>query len=286
MAKVEPATLDALQLSRTVSVVLPLAGTSIPADPNALARALGEGLHARGLTAREVQATGSAWPRLDRLTIDLTGAQASRALRLPMVHKPAGKGITIGEFKLHAAPLLVQQVPVDVRSWLSEAAARFSLDDTGALFLTLERAAAGELEVSVAHAALERGLHALAQELAAKQGADVKSTKLELETPTPRALVFRVAVTAKVMIMKATVHLRGRADLDDQLNARLSQLSAQGEGMFSALIESGLRPHLARLENQTFALGGLVAGGLRVNELAISAGETVRLHATLASSAT
>lgn len=263
--------------------MLPLAGTSIPVDPNALARALGEGLHARGLTTREVTATGSAWPRLDRLTIDLTGAQASRALRLPAVHKPAGKGITISEFKLHAGPLLVEQVPVDVQSWLSEATARFSLNDTGALFLTLDRATAGELEVKVAHAALEKGLHALARELAAKHGADVKSTKLELEMPGPRTVLFRVAVVAKVMIMKTTMHLRGRADLDDQLNARLSELSAHGEGLLSSLIESGLRPHLARFEKQTFAIGGLVAGGMRVNQLTISTGETLRLHATLAS---
>lgn len=264
--------------------MLPLAGASIPADPTTLARALGEGLRARGLNAREIQATGSSWPRLDRLTIDLTGAQASRALRLPTSHEAIGKGITIGAFKLDAAPLLVEQVPVEVRSWLTDAVAEFSKDETGALFLTLDRAGAGELEVKVAHAALEGGLHALARELAGKQGADVKSTKLELETPTPRTLLFRVAVVARMMIMKATIHLRGRAELDDQVNVRLSELHAQGEGLFSALIESGLRPHLARFEKEIFALGELVAGGLRVKELAISAGETIRLHATLASS--
>ena len=265
--------------------MLPLSGSTIPADPATIARALGDGLRARGLNAREIQATGGAWPHLDRLTIDLTRAQASRALRWPTVHRPVGKGITIGAFQLDAVPLLLEEVPVEVRSWLRDAVAKFSKDDTGALFLTLDRAASGEIEVKVAHAALERGLHALARELAAKQGADVKSTRLVLETPTSRALIFRVAVVAKMMIMKTTVHLRGRADLDDQLNVRLSQLEAQGEGLFSALIESGLRPRLARLEKQTFALGGLVTGGLRVDQLAVSAGETIRLHATLASSA-
>jgi len=79
--------------------------------------------------------------------------------------------------------------------------------------------------------------------------------------------------------------VRGRVDLDDALNARISGLAAEGEGMLSSIVESGLRPHLAKLEKEKLALGSLVAGGLRVSDVSISAGATVRLHATFAGAA-
>lgn len=262
--------------------MLPLAGRVLPADHEALADALRAGFAGLGLQPRTVEANGGAWPDVAQLAIDLTGAEASRALRPPAGIDKAGGGIVIEEFTFRAKPLFIERTPTEMNARFSGAQAEFVRDGKGAFFLRLLSAASGEVDVTIAHADLEKALQAAAAEAAGKHGAEVKSAQLQLETPTPRTLVFRAAVTAKVFIMKTTVRVRGRADLDDELNARLSGLAAEGEGMLSSIVESGLRPHLAKLENESFALGGLVAGGLRVSDVAISAGTTVRLRASFA----
>jgi len=262
--------------------MLPLAGAALPTDSTSLALALANGFRLHGLEPRQIRASGDAWPNVEQLTIDLTGAEASRALRPPEHPRPSGGEIAITSFELRAEPIYLEKIPVRILAAFSSAQAAFSQAANGALFLRLLQAASGEVETSVTHAEMERGLLALASEAAAKHGAEVKSTHLELETPTPRTLVFRAAVTAKVFIMKTTVRVRGRIDLDDALNARLSGLAADGDGMLASIVQGSLRPHLARLESQTFALGALVAGGLRVSDVSISAGPVVRLHATFA----
>ena len=105
---------------------------------------------------------------------------------------------------------------------------------------------------------------------------------LEISAPTPRTLDVRIAVMAKVFIMTTTVKVRGRVELDDQLNARLTGLVAEGEGMVAGMVESALRPRLAEIEKRMWALGTLVAAGLRVRDAAVCVDDALRLHATLA----
>ena len=76
--------------------------------------------------------------------------------------------------------------------------------------------------------------------------------------------------------------MRGRVELDDQLNARCTGLVAEGEGMLGSMVESALRPRLAQFEGRTFALGAFVAGGLRLRDVAVRVDDALRLHATLA----
>jgi len=265
--------------------MLPLAGRAVPADRQSFTEALRAGFKALGLEPRAVEATGDDWPCLAHLTLDLTGAEASRALRPPGGMEKTGEKMTIGQFSLLAQPLLIEKTPLQIDARFSAAEAEFMRDREGALFLSLLSAGSGELDVTIAHSDLERALHSAAAEAAAKHGAEVKSATLELETPTPRSLVFRAAVTAKVFIMKTTVRVRGRVDLDETLSARIFGLAAEGEGMLASIVESGLRPHLAKVEGEKFALGGLVAGGLRVSDVSISAGPLIQLHASFADAA-
>ena len=79
-------------------MMLPLAGSAVPSTAEELARALDSGLRGCGLISREV--TGDE----RRLAIDLTGAEASRATRLPVGRERIGPGPEIAEFALNAEP--------------------------------------------------------------------------------------------------------------------------------------------------------------------------------------
>ncbi|MEO6567935.1 MAG: hypothetical protein ABIO94_04165 [Opitutaceae bacterium] len=262
--------------------MLPLSGPEQPVDHSSLSEALRSGFQAHGLEPKVVTAVGGRWPKITSLAIDLTGAEASRALRPPRKSEKTGEHLEIETFEFRAHPLSIEKIPVIIDAHFNAAEAEFAQDGKGVRFLQLRSARSGEVDVTITHADLEKALLTVAAEAASKHGAEVKSARLEIETPTPRTLVFRAAVTAKVFIMKTTVRVRGRIDLDDALNAQVSELVAEGEGMLSSIVESGLRPHLAKLEREKLALGSLVAGGLRVSDVAISAGATLRLHATFA----
>jgi hypothetical protein len=263
--------------------MLPLASSSAPSDLTELARALDDGLRGRGLIPRKVAATGGVWPRMERLTVDLGGAEASRATRLPTANRTGGPRLQADVVEVVATPVHFEGTPVNVRLHLEDATAEIGQDSEGAFVLTPVQAARGELAMDVSRAALEAGLHTAIAALASQKGADIKSTRLEFDAPTPRRLNFRLSVTAKVFIMTTTVNVHGRIDLDDQLNARISELKAEGEGMMAGMIEGALRPQFARLEQKPIALGALIAAGLRVSDLAVSCDDSLRLRATVVS---
>jgi hypothetical protein len=261
--------------------MFPIAGSTPPNHPDELSRALAEGLRAHGLVPQSVQAEGE-WPELKRVAVDLTGAEATTATRLPVAQERIGAGPKIAVFEMDAAPLSFEAIPVHLRVRLASAATEFARAAEGTLALTFASAASGEIDLHILRGDLEAGLQAIAAALAAKQGVEVKSTKLEITAPTPRTLDLRVAVIAKVFIMTTTVTVRGRVEIDDQLNARFTGLGADGEGITAGMVESAIRPRLAKLEERTFALGTFVAAGLRVREVAVRADDALRLHATLA----
>lgn len=256
--------------------MIPLAGTSIPSTADELAHSLTEGLRACGLAPREVTVSEG------RLAIDLTGAEISRTTRLPVGRERIGAGPEIADVALRAEPLLFEKAPVHLRVRLAGVTTEFARAADGIVVLNLAQAASGSVDAHILQANLEAAVNALATEAAAKQGVQVKSTQLEIEAPTPRRLVFRATVTAKAFVMTTTVKLRGEVELDAELNARFANLAVEGEGMIASLVEGALRPRLAEFEARTFALGALVAGGLRVSDAALSVDDALRLHATLA----
>src|SRR5437764_3897310 len=93
--------------------MFPLAGPLIPDSAEALAEALKAGLGARNLPAREVIAQG-AWPALDLLRLDFTGAQISRSQLPGPLADRFGGGFTTARFELVAAPGELESTPIDV----------------------------------------------------------------------------------------------------------------------------------------------------------------------------
>ena len=282
--------------------MFPLAGSALPTSAEEFARALSDGLRACGLDLCEVRTDGGSWPEVERLAISFSNVDAKHsmegflgwrvaagggavadAIRLPVGHEQFVAGPTVEVFELQIAPRLFEKMlgQIHLEAKLCGAVTEFWRAADGALGLTLQSARGGELDAYVFLFDLERVAQRFLANLAEEQGVEVKSSRLEIAAPTPRTLDFRIVVTAKVFIMTATVNVRGSVVLDDQLNARFIGLTAEGEGMMAGMAESVLRPRLAKLEAKTFALGAFVAGGLRVQDVAVSVDDALRLHATL-----
>jgi hypothetical protein len=262
--------------------MLPLAGPPVPDSTESLAEALRDGLAHYSIGAREVAASGP-WPMLEALRLDFTGLSLSRALRLPVVKTPGEARIKVGDFSLIAAPLHFEDTPIDLSLRATQAAFGFSEAADGTQVLALTDADHGDLALEVSRGALETLLHSLAAGAASEHGVDVKKTRIELTARGPRELSFKAEVTAKMFIVTAAITLTGDLAIDDQLNARLSNLRFSGEGVIANAAGGFIRPRLEKLEGRSFPLMAFSLGSIKLRDLQLHGGDSLRLTAQFGS---
>lgn len=257
--------------------MLPLAGSILPTSHAALAESIKLGFSNHGVAAREVSVEGGSLPAIETIQIDLSGAKITREQRLS---GPTGPNTTshlqVGKIVLKAAPIEFEGTPLEFN--LHANAVTLALSEGADSFLVPVNAADGELNVIAHRSDLERLAQMLVAAAAAKQGIEIKKTRLEVTSTGTRSLSFRAEVTAKMFIMSATVALSGRLDIDQELNARLSELSCRGDGMIASAANAFLKPHFQRIQDRPFALNSFALGDLKLRDISLETGETIRLH--------
>lgn len=258
--------------------MLPLAAQKFPASPDDLAAALQRGFAGRGVTVRSVRAEGVTLGALTALRIDLTGASFTRDFRVSTAPAEEPAAVRAGRVEIAGEPLEFEGTPLRLRVEAADAELR-SAGAPGDGALVLAGAGGGSLFLAVGQSALEAVLHRLAKKAAAKQGLEIKQTKLELTPRGPRALSFRCTVTAKVFVMTADLSLDGNLDVDEQLTARLSGLVLGGDAMITKLAAGFAKPHLDKLEGRSFSLLTPALGGLQLRDVEISTGDGLEIRA-------
>jgi hypothetical protein len=258
--------------------MLPLSAQATPTTVPELTEALRSGFQKQGLNPRQLEAQGTELSAIQNLRIDLSETHLSREFRPPQAEKAGSQAVEIADFELLGAPIHFEKTPLEIRLVATQVKAGMEIAD-GQGSLVVKSAGSGEVTVKAARAALEALLNAFAGELAAKQGFDVKKTSLSFTQEGPRAVSFRAEVTAKVFVMSATLALTGRLVIDDALNAKLSNLALDGDGMILKLAGSYAKPHLDRLEGRVFPLMAFTPGGLKLHNVELTAGESLMVRA-------
>ncbi len=259
--------------------MLPLSGDRAPENAEEFARDLHDGLAKNGVIATVV-ANGS-WPNLDSLRVDLREASGSR----PLPRLSAKEEISVASVVVSGQPVQIEGIPAHVHVDFVNLRGGFAAESDNRWQVVPLAAESGKVLVEVQRDQLEAALHAAISNQAEKHGATLKATKLELSAPTPRSVRFALNCTAKVFIASATLTVRGHVDLDQELNARISDLSVKGEGMVGSMAEGFIKPHLAEWNGRTIPLASYLAGGLALCDIHITVGETVRIEAVLGSAA-
>lgn len=131
---------------------------------------------------------------------------------------------------------------------------------------------------------LEAAILAAVSSLAAERGVSVQDARLELSAPTPRTIDFRLTLMVKAMIVSAAVTARGKAEIGDDLCARVTELDLEGDGMIAGMARAALEPQLAKIRGKAYPIAAVQIPGLAVDDVAASVGEelalTVRLKKT------
>ncbi len=275
--------LDAPRAVAGLCPMLPLASTDFPHSHDALREAIAGGFARHEIAVKSVTVEGGAFPAVERLAVDLSGATVSRELRIGRPGAAFGEEIRVGTLEITAQPLIFEGTPARLHLRGSDVALAGAKGTAGELLLTLQRARDGELQLEVQHIDLERLVRTLIAEAAGKHGVDIKQTKLALTPRGPRSLGLRINVTAKVMFMSAPLALTGDLDLDEALQLRISNLALSGSGMAASLGGQFLRPHFERIQSQPISLAVLSLGEVRLRDVELTAAEAVTLRARFSS---
>lgn len=258
--------------------MLPIIGTSVPPSPAALEEALKSGFRAYGIEPKAITVEGADVSALDRIAIDLSNANVSRATQPP---KPGQAGETVAfakDFSVKAHPLLLENIPAQFEVNASDVSFGISSAERNGV-LVPQNAKDGSVLVEIDRSNLERLLEKAASEAASKQGVEIKETRLELTSKSDRAMSFRADVVGKVFVMKAPVSLTGDLAIDDDLNLHLSNLAVGGSGMLANLANGFAQPHLKKLEAQPINLAVFAVGSLKLRDIRLRGGDSLRLEA-------
>lgn len=231
-------------------------------------------------TTRPVVIREKAYPALAEIRISLDGAQLRNdAPRRPAVEgagKPAlevdalhvsGSGLTIGpataNLVLRAEQVGLNQAP----------------DRNGELVLLLQNVSDGTIEIDTSKRDLERAIAAFAKAEAGKHGVAIDDVQLTFRQRGARSVDAAVQLRGKKLFFSTVIRIAASLDLDDELNAKLSRLTCNGDGAIGSLACGVLAPHLQKLEGRTFALMALPLGEIRLRDVVLATDDTLKVSA-------
>jgi hypothetical protein len=267
--------------------MVPLRTAAFPSSATELARLLNESIRLVFITKSDpVTVRAVSYPHLDALLISLDGAQ----LRAdppppPVIAGKTSSALEIDEFTLRGSPISVGQAAVN----LSLSARRVQLgqgkDPNGQIVLALERAADGNIEISLGKSDLEALITEIAKSQAGKQGVTIDSVQLNFQQKNPRSVATEVRLRARKLFLSATIQITGQLDLDDQLNLKISGLHCEGAGGIATMACGVLRPYLQKFDGREFPLMALPLGEIRLRDVQLSIGDQISVRAEFGSPA-
>lgn len=267
--------------------MFPLAGKEFPQSADELAAAIGEALR-QVLTLPNKDAAVTAegkFPSIKKLKVNLNNAEVS-ATRPPPKPQPTGKrqkGIEVDQLEVSGKPIKYEKNKLELELKASGVTLDFARDKKGQPLLVLTDAKDGRVQARMSKEDIET-LARAAAELAGKgQGIRIEGLELTLTSEGKRSLAAEVRVRAKKLMVSGVVRITGRVDIDDELNATVSKLDAEGEGMIGAMASGLVKSKLKPYEGQTFPLMTFSLGDVSLRDLKIDVKNNVQVTAEFGS---
>ena len=265
--------------------MFPLSGKEFPGSSDELGTAIHDALSdvvTFGKKSGGVSVEGGKFPAVEALRIDLSGATVN-INDPPPTPKAKGKrkpGLTVGKLEVLGHPIHYEKSKADLELTARGLSFDFANDAKGNPLLVLTDAREGHVEVKIKKDDLQAMLKSAATLAAKEHGVTIQDIEVNLEAAGPRSLEADVRVKAKKLMMSGVVHVRGRADVDDELVATLSGLKVEGEGMIGTMAAAFLKGHVGKYEGRKVPLMAFSLGDVALRDLTISTKGAVRLTAS------
>ena len=265
--------------------MFPLTGKTFPTNGDELAAAI-EGALAEVLKLKEahpaVTVVGREFPAIKQLLISLDGACIEFDAP-PLKPTPVEKrlpGITVEHLCVSGHPIQYEKSKLDLDLTARGVAVDFAKDKSGRPLLVLKDAEQGHVEAKMSKSDLQSSLLAAATAAAKTQGVAIQDLQMDLTSEGDRSLAADVKVKAKKLMMSGTVHITGKVDLDDDLNATLSGLTCTGEGMIGGMAAAFLQSTLKKYNGKKFPLMAFSLGDATLRDLQIRTKPAIQVSAS------
>lgn len=233
--------------------------------------------------SRVVTVVGGRYPFVDSMRVDLSHANAVPNARRAKVgdHKPGAQRLAVRDFALVADPLVSRQTGSQVTMQVTATDVRFDVqkDKSGQPLLLMADAGNGTLHFDAAVADMERAVLAGAKERGGGGLLSVRTVDLDFRAVGPRSIDVSVRAGVSVGFVPAGLRFTARVDVDDRMNARISNLTADGDEALGPLLVQFIRPSLSKFDGKTKPLMSFPSPNVKLKDVQIRAGERVTLDA-------
>jgi hypothetical protein len=265
--------------------MFPLYQKELPASGDDLAATLEASLRRVVVASgRIVSILENAYPDLAEIAINLDGAQLRvNAPRPSLAADDSATAISVDRLTLTGRQLSVGRASLDLDLNAQDIVFRQGRDKNGDVVLLLHRATDGQLAISISQKDLETMIGEIAKTGARKQGVNIEDVRLTLTPRGPRSMECEVQLRARKLFVRATIQIAARLEIDDQLVARIFDLTCTGEGAIANLACSVLAPHLQKLSGRDFELMALSLGEVQLRDVRIEAAGAIKISAEFGS---
>lgn len=228
-----------------------------------------------------VTAAGGAYPSINRLMINLDNAVVLASAPPPKL-EPAGRrepGVAVEHFEFSGRPIHFEQSKAELELKASDVKFDFARDRTGGALMVLAGARDGLARVTMGKEDIASLARAAAEAAAKPHGIKIEGLDLALTSESARSITADVRVKARKMMISGVVRLAGRVDVDGDLNATISKLEADGEGMIGALASGLLTARLKPYEGRTFPLMAFSLGDITLRDVTVDVKDSVHVTA-------
>jgi len=188
--------------------------------------------------------------------------------------------VRVGKLEVRADPFLVRDAPWHMNLDVENAKMLMQRDGTGRPVMMLEDASAGTVSMEVRVADIERLMLQDAQDGLARFGVDVDDVELRVVAETPRSVQVELHLALEVALIPAGITFKGHIAVDDQMNAKVTGISLEGEDVLGPLIAEFMRGQIVKHNNETRPLVKFPSPRMKLKDVRFKTGESLRMEAS------
>lgn len=228
-----------------------------------------------------VEFEGGRYPAVDQMRVDLSHAVVNPEHKLARIgeYTATTKSLAVEHFQMVADPMVNHKSRVNLEVTGTQVRLDLQHDRDGRPMLMLADAREGTVHFDVTHDDLQRLVLAMARYQSSSSGIAIRSIHLDLQSIGPRSLLIDLHLSTIVGFIPAGMRFTARMDVDDRMNATVSNLDCQGDEVLGPLIVGFIRPAINKYNNTTRPLISFPSGHIHLTDVQIQAGQHVEMTA-------
>src|SRR5205814_2386638 len=135
--------------------------------------------------------------------------------------------------------------------------------------LILTEAADGNVQCHTTFADLGSIFKSSANEKGKKVGLTVQKARIAFSSENDHQLSADLHLNSRLLLLPVTLHFTAQVQIDDEGNARLSNLTCQGDDIAGVLITQIIRPNLRKYDNKTMPLIAFPSPEMRLHDVRV-----------------